>query len=862
MAFNIVLGRNESDKKKFGDVGTILIARSYVKMGQTTSLSNYVYMDVIKAHVVFVVGKRGGGKCLLGDSLITLEDGTQARIEDLEKNNQKIFALNSQLKVKGQVKENFFKRKTDKILQIKFQSGREIRLTPEHPLLTIKGWVPAEKLSLKNRIAVPRKIECFGKKLMPENQVKILAYHLAEGHTMNSRVLFSNTDPIIMNDFKESVKEFDKELEMSLHSKEGCYRVTNKDNRYGFKKNPLKMWLIEQKAFGKYAKEKDIPQTVFTLPREHLSLFLNRLFSCDGSIYFDKSTEAWEICYASSSKELIHQVQHLLLRFGIIGKLRSKNTKYKERIFPSYELVLNRENSIKFIEHIGFIGERDKKAKSCLANLKEIKGNPNIDTIPKEIWDMYKPENWAAVGRALGYKHPKAMRERIKYSTSRNLMLQIAETERNESLKLLATSDIFWDEVISISLEEGDFWVYDISVPGVHNFIANDIIVHNSYSASIIAEGIVDLPDEVSKNLAVIMLDTMGVFWTMKYPNEKDGDLLEEWNLKPKGLTKIKIFTPFGKFEDAKDKGVPTDYPFSIKASELTGEDWRLAFELGASHSVAILIEKILGDFAEQRKEEFNIDMMIEVFEKEDSFPVDVRNEAINRFRAAKNWGLFSNEGTKIDVLIKGGTVSILDMSAYATAPGGWGVKALVVGLICKKVFIERMISRQLEEVEAIRTGYSYFKLEEETGNEEKKPLVWFILDEAHELLPVEGKTAATDALVTILREGRQPGLSLLLITQQPGKIHSDVLTQSDIVLAHRLTAKRDVDALNSMMQSYLGDTLTGYLNILPSEPGAAIILDDNSERLYPIRMRPKLSWHGGEAPTAIKYKKSANLGL
>ncbi len=383
-----------------------------------------------------------------------------------------------------------------------------------------------------------------------------------------------------------------------------------------------------------------------------------------------------------------------------------------------------------------------------------------------------------------------------------------------------------------------------------------------SYTASVIAEGIVNLPEEVSKNLAIIMLDTMGVFWTMKYPNAKDADLLEQWNLKPKGLEKIKIFTPFGKFEDAKSKGIPTDYPFSMKASELTGEDWRLAFELTSSHSVSILIEKVLGDFAEGKIEEYTIDTMIKTFEKEETFPVDVRNEAINRFRAAKRWGLFSDVGTKIDVLIKGGTVSILDMAAYATSEGGWGVKALVVGLICKKVFIERMISRQIEEIEAIRVGYSYFKLEEESNNEEKKPLVWFLIDECHELLPFEGKTAATDALVTILREGRQPGLSLLLITQQPGKVHTDVLTQSDIVIAHRLTAKRDVDALNSMMQSYLGDALTGYLNILPAEPGAAILLDDNSERLFPIRTRPKLSWHGGEAPTAIKYKKSEHLGL
>lgn len=862
MAFDIIVGRNESDKKKFGTKGTILLGRAYVKMGQTTSLSNHVYLDVIKAHVVFVVGKRGGGKCLLGDSLITLEDGTQAKIQDLEKNNQNIFALNSQLKIKEQIKENFFKRKVEKILSLKLRSGREIKLTPEHPLLTIKGWIPAEKLSIKSRIAVPRKIESFGKETIAEHQVKILAYLISEGHTMDSWVLFSNSDPILVTDFKKAISKFNPELQVNQHSKPGCYRVTNKDNKYSFKKNPLKSWLIEQQAFEKYAKEKDIPQIIFKLPKEQLSLFLNRLFSCDGSIYYDKSIDAWEICYASSSKSLIHQVQHLLLRFGIIGKLRSKQTKYNEKIFPSFELVLNRENCILFLEQIGFLGEKDQKAKQCLPQLKNKKGNPNIDTIPKEAWDLFRPQNGAAIGKALGYKYPKAMRERIRYSTSRNLMLQIAEAEQNEALKLLATSDIFWDEIQSISLEEGEFWVYDITVPQSHNFIANDIIVHNSYSASVIAEGIVDLPEEIAKNLAVIMLDTMGVFWTMKYPNEKDAELLEMWGLKPKGLDKIKIFTPYGKFEDAKTKGVPTDYPFSIKASELSGEDWRLAFELSASHPVSILIEKLLGDFAEEKVEDFTIDMMIAAFEKETSFPVDVRNEAINRFRAAKRWGLFSDKGTKIDVLIKGGTVSILDMSAYATSEGGWGVKALVVGLICKKVFIERMISRQIEEIEAIRVGYSYFKLEEENEDEEKKPLVWFLLDEAHELLPFDGKTAATDALVTILREGRQPGLSLLLITQQPGKIHTDVLTQSDIVLAHRLTAKRDVDALNSMMQSYLGDTLTGYLNVLPAEPGAAILLDDNSERLFPIRTRPKLSWHGGEAPTAIKYKKSENLGI
>ena len=111
------------------------------------------------------------------------------------------------------------------------------------------------------------------------------------------------------------------------------------------------------------------------------------------------------------------------------------------------------------------------------------------------------------------------------------------------------------------------------------------------------------------------------------------------------------------------------------------------------------------------------------------------------------------------------------------------------------------------------------------------------------------------------MREGRQPGISLVLATQQPGEIHTDVMTQSDIVISHRLTAKRDIEALNRMMQSYLTGDLQKYLNQLPRLKGSAILLDDNSERIYPMRVRPKLSWHGGESPSAIKKKKEF-LGL
>ena len=106
------------------------------------------------------------------------------------------------------------------------------------------------------------------------------------------------------------------------------------------------------------------------------------------------------------------------------------------------------------------------------------------------------------------------------------------------------------------------------------------------------------------------------------------------------------------------------------------------------------------------------------------------------------------------------------------------------------------------------------------------------------------------------MREGRQPGISVVLATQQPGQIHRDVMTQSDIIIAHRVTSKPDVEALNYIMQSYILESIKKQMDDLPALKGSAIILDDNSERIYPMRMRPRFTWHGGEAPTAIAKEK------
>ena len=109
---------------------------------------------------------------------------------------------------------------------------------------------------------------------------------------------------------------------------------------------------------------------------------------------------------------------------------------------------------------------------------------------------------------------------------------------------------------------------------------------------------------------------------------------------------------------------------------------------------------------------------------------------------------------------------------------------------------------------------------------------------------------------MTLLREGRQPGISLMLATQQPGQIHTDVMTQSDIIIAHRLTSKIDIESLGMLMQTYMRENLDKLLAELPDAKGSALIFDDTNERMYPSQIRPKMTWHGGSSPVAIKQKE------
>ena len=246
-------------------------------------------------------------------------------------------------------------------------------------------------------------------------------------------------------------------------------------------KNPLAAWLDEIGLWGLTAHDKHVPDAVFTLTKQQLALFINRLFSTDGWASVLSSGQA-QLGYATVSETLARQLQHLLLRFGIVAALKQRRVKYQNTRRPAWLLDITDAISIHaFVTEIGIFGKENavQKVADAIANKRY---HSNRDLIPKPVWISLKAakgdESWKSLATRAGFPNVTNMHVG-KRSLSRPRLAALATALENKSLQQLATSDIYWDEIVAIE-PNGNEQVYDLTIPETHNFVANDICVHNT----------------------------------------------------------------------------------------------------------------------------------------------------------------------------------------------------------------------------------------------------------------------------------------------------------------------------------------------------------------------------------------------
>ncbi|MCX6820943.1 MAG: ATP-binding protein, partial [Candidatus Aenigmarchaeota archaeon] len=352
-----------------------------------------------------------------------------------------------------------------------------------------------------------------------------------------------------------------------------------------------------------------------------------------------------------------------------------------------------------------------------------------------------------------------------------------------------------------------------------------------SYDAAVIAEEIARLPEDKRRGLAVVFVDTMGIFWSMKAPNDQQAGLLEEWQLKPCAIDNVRMFVPYAQIDEFTKAGLPVDGGLSIAPHEFSAEEWRLAFGLSAIDPAGVAIEKTVNALAESGGA-FTIDDMMDKVRDDPEISADVRDSIANMLAVASKWGVFGTEGTSIDDIVVPGTITAVDVSRLRSGEA-WSVRNFIVAILARKIYQRRLMARKEEEVGKLDIG------DERKPSGASFPMVWLMIDEAHNFAPSDRANVSTEPLTTIAKQGREPGVSMVVITQMPNKLHQDILSQCDIVFAHRLTSRDDVDALHAVMQTYMPKELQQYIDELPRQPGACMILDDNLEKIFKVQIRP-----------------------
>ena len=254
--------------------------------------------------------------------------------------------------------------------------------------------------------------------------------------------------------------------------------------------NVLTLWLKDLNLWGKNAHHKTIPQLVFTLQPRLIALFLNRLFATDGWATVLTSGQP-QLGYATVSQKLAKQIQHLLLRFGVIACIKKRSVKYKHERKQVWQLDITDAKSIKsFLDDIGIFGKEAAcdRVRQAIATKKY---QTNKDLIPIEIWQeltQAKEESWVSLAKRAGIKGYSNIHVG-KRALSRERLFKLAYALDDLPLQNLATSEIYWDEIVSIE-HVGEKQVYDLTIPNTHNFVANDICVHNTAFSLCVAANI------------------------------------------------------------------------------------------------------------------------------------------------------------------------------------------------------------------------------------------------------------------------------------------------------------------------------------------------------------------------------------
>lgn len=358
------------------------------------------------------------GKCIAEGEPVLLADGSYIPVEQVV-GAPLVPALNENSMLFENKAAVLSTNGVKPVFKVRTRTGRQVILTGNHPLLTKQGWLPVNKLKVGQSIAAPYTLPVFGNNVFFKPALRILGYLIADGGlTKSATPTFTKHDDEVAAAFDADVRTLNCKLTPSKKNK-GEYWVTGLG-----KGNAVTSYLRIWGLIGKKSNAKTIPAFVFKLKKEYLVEFLRALFSCDGSVYDGDTGASFE--YSTTSPMLARQIDHLFTRFGLVAKTRERWQQVAGKPYVSWSLIITgKKQIVDFQSKIG---------------LSFVKGR-RLEELVRKHGLLRMRQNYTCNDRS---------------------------------------GDIFYDRITAIE-PLGKQKTYDLSVKQHHNFIAGNVIVHNTW---------------------------------------------------------------------------------------------------------------------------------------------------------------------------------------------------------------------------------------------------------------------------------------------------------------------------------------------------------------------------------------------
>lgn len=445
--------------------------------------------------------------CLTANTRILRADtGAEVTFGELMATGERplVWSLDEHKRMVARPMTNVFYSGHKEVFKLRLASGREVEATANHPFLTVDGWVPLGELKIGDRLATPRRVpEPVQTQRMHDSEVVMLAHMIGDGSCVKRQpIRYASIDEYNLTAVEISAAYFGitpirddyPAARVTTMRLPAPYRCTHG------KRNPIAEWLDKLGLFGKRSYEKFVPKEVFALPNDQVALFLRHLWATDGSVRWDAKVGIGRIYYATTSRQLADDVTNLLLRVGVYGRIvRAPKAGYRD----CWHVCIDRaENQTAFLTKVGVHGARGERAREVLTELGKRKRRSGSDTVPHEVWNAVRTamEERQWTNRDLTLASNVTVSEaRWKHALGRSTLHRMAAALDDRSLHDLAINDVFWDKITEIkSIGAQD--VYDGTVPGTHNFVANLVSLHNSLEQDADMVMLLHRPDAIDRD--------------------------------------------------------------------------------------------------------------------------------------------------------------------------------------------------------------------------------------------------------------------------------------------------------------------------------------------------------------------------